>query len=66
MFLRPGEYWSFPAARYDGPFATTLRFALMYGSGTKSILVSNTFEGGIDPAQFTERQPYRPTGIMAP
>jgi hypothetical protein len=50
VFLGPGEYWAFFARRYAGPFETTLRFRLV---GHKDLeLVSNEFEGSVDPGQF--------------
>jgi len=65
VFLGPGEYWTFPAPRYEGTFKTTLRFRLGHPRA-KSTLFSNEFEGSINPEQFTVQQPYNPQSIMDP
>lgn len=50
VFLGPNEYWSFAVPRYKGSFKTKLRFRL---STEKTNLLSNEFDGSINPRQFT-------------
>lgn len=49
VFLGPGQYWKFDVPRYQGSFVTKLRFRL---KEDKSELISNEFEGNINPKQF--------------
>ena len=60
--LAAGEFWAFPAPRYEGSFKTKLRFRL---GGDKPI-VSNEFDGNINPEQFSKQQPHNPSGLMDP
>ena len=62
VFLDPGEYWSFVAPRYTGPFKTKLRFRLDMGKGQGRspkdggvIVYSDWFDGSVNPEQFRER-----------
>jgi hypothetical protein len=48
VFLPSNHYWELVAPRYSGPMQTRLRFVL---KGTPA-LVSNEFEGSINPGQF--------------
>ena len=65
VMLASGEFWAFPAPRYEGSFKTKLRFRLDAG-GDKPPIVSNEFDGKINPEQFTEKQPHNPSGLMDP
>ena len=65
LMLASGEFWAFPAPRYEGSFKTKLRFRLDGEDGDKPI-VSNEFDGKINPAQFSEQQPHNPSGLMDP
>jgi hypothetical protein len=49
VFLPNDRYWEFAAPRYSGPYRTKLRFVLK----GEPDLVSNEFEGSVDPAQFS-------------
>lgn len=51
VFLGPGEYWEFPARRYDGPVAVKLRYRLDTGGGLPPIY-SNEFDGRVTLAQL--------------
>jgi hypothetical protein len=64
LTLGPGDYWAFAAPRYRGSFATKLRFRLSERKGPQ--LVSNEFDGSINPEQFSVKQPYEPQGLMDP
>jgi hypothetical protein len=68
VLLGPYEYWEFAAARYHGRFKTKLRFRLdERKSETETVTIySNTFEGGVNPKQFTVRQGHQATSIMDP
>lgn len=61
VFLGPKEYWSFAVPRYKGTFKTKLRFRL---SQEKTNLLSNEFEGSINPGQFTA--PKEPRKFVLP
>jgi|SRR5690606_37601337 len=67
VFLDPGEYWEFAAARFTGEQKTMLRFRLDLRRGDQpKYIYSNEFEGSINPKQFTVQKPYTPQGIMDP
>ena len=51
VFLGPGEYWEFPARRYDGPVPVKLRYRLDPGGGLPPIY-SNEFDGRVTLAQL--------------
>ncbi len=51
VFLPAGHYWELVAPRYTGSMRTRLRFVI-HGSHE---LVSNEFEGSINPGQFSEK-----------
>lgn len=54
VLLGPGEYWQFATPRYAGDFATKLRFRLSDAEGNL-LLLSNEFEGSVNPEQFEPR-----------
>ncbi len=62
VFLPHNHSWEFIAPKFEGRWDTKLRFVLQ---GEKPIY-SNTFEGSINPGQFTVKQGYEPTGLMDP
>lgn len=64
VMLAAGEFWEFSAPRYDGTMTTQLRFRLTEDG--KTLLVSNEFDGKINPAQFSVKQPYNPENLMDP
>ena len=63
VFLPAGHAWSFAAPEYAGPFRTRMRFVLR--SDDRQI-VSNEFEGSIDPAQFDRKVDVQSADIMNP
>ena len=65
VMLPSKHFWKFSPPRYDGSFRTKLRFRLTVGSD-QTLLVSNEFQGGINPRQFTEKQQHNPTNLMDP
>jgi hypothetical protein len=68
VFLPAHEYWEFAAARYTGSRPTKLRVKLTIAEAdqkTRTIL-SNEFEGSVNPKQFTVQQGHKPSGIMDP
>jgi hypothetical protein len=68
VFLGPGEYWEFAAARFNGSRKTKLRFRLQMSTDKQKVsyIYSNEFEGSINPKQFTQQKPYTPAGLMDP
>ncbi len=50
LLLPAGCYWTFGAPRYHGSFTTRLRFRLRGPRG--ALLLSNEFDGGVEPGQF--------------
>lgn len=63
VFLEPGEHWAFAAPRYEGPFATRLRFRLDRG---ETPVYSQELEGSIHETQFTDKEGHTPTNVMDP
>jgi hypothetical protein len=61
--LHPGRAWRFAVPQFEGPLKTQMRFVLAHKGQT---IVSNTFEGRIDPRQFEGMQGHRPTDMMDP
>ena len=64
VFLGANEHWEFAAARYTGKIKTKLRFVLM--TRDEGNIVSNEFEGSINPKQFTDQEGHEPGSIMDP
>jgi hypothetical protein len=56
VFLKPGQYWEFPARRYDGPMKTKLRFCLN-GVDGRGPVYSNEFDGAVSAEQFKPPAP---------
>lgn len=65
VFLGRDQYWAFAAPKYEGSMPTTLRFSLRM-AGRDEPIVSNEFEGSVNPEQFKEKQGHTPTNIMDP
>jgi hypothetical protein len=53
VFIKPNQYWQFPARVYGGPLKTKIRFRL--DRGGEGVLYSNEFDGTVDAVQFQER-----------
>ncbi len=75
LTLKPGNFWEFRTAVYEGGYTTKFRIALTHldranikrGGKIKELTVySNEYEGGINPAQFWNKRTYTPQGIMDP
>ncbi|MCC7419539.1 MAG: hypothetical protein IT428_04620 [Planctomycetaceae bacterium] len=64
VFLPSEQFWEFVTPRYKGSFETQLRFTLSLSD--RSQIHSNTFEGSINPEQFTTKQGHRPESLMDP
>lgn len=74
LTLEPNNYWAFATPKYDGEFKTKFRIELKYLNPldklTKSrqkseiTIYSNEFDGSLNPAQFWNKRPYSPNGIM--
>lgn len=64
VFLGANEHWEFAAARYTGKIKTKLRF-VMLGKDAERI-VSNEFDGSVNPKQFTDQEGHKPGNIMDP
>ena len=63
--MKPNEYWKYKISHYEGIFDTHLRAKLTYflnGESNKEeqkqVIYSNTFKGGVNPAQFWRRSSY--------
>jgi hypothetical protein len=54
VFLKPDQYWEFPARQYTGPIKTKLRYRLDPGKERLPIY-SNEFDGKVAAGQFEER-----------
>lgn len=65
VFLQPGQQWVFAVPRYEGPFATKLRFRLDRGQGQPP-LYSAEFEGSIHESQFTAKEGHQAENLMDP
>lgn len=68
VFLAPGDFWEFAAAKFHGKQKTKLRFRLQTKTDKQKVayIYSNEFEGSINPKQFTVQKEYTPAGIMDP
>lgn len=53
VFLPANHYWEFAVPRYQGSLHTKLRFSMRVTKD--SSIHSATFDGSVDPAQFTEK-----------
>ena len=54
VFLASNHFWAFAAPRYTGIIPTKLRFAMALADGSR--LHSNTFDGSVNPNQFTVKR----------
>jgi hypothetical protein len=55
VFLKPNQYWEFPAPRYDGRVKVRIRLRIDPGGDrdpSRPPLYSDEFDGTVDPAQF--------------
>ena len=52
VYLKPGYYWAFNTAHYQGHFKTTLRFTLTLDDGSQ--IHSNEFDGSVNIGQFID------------
>jgi hypothetical protein len=55
VFLKKGQYWEFPAPRYDGRVKTAIRLRLDPGGDrdpARPPIYSQEFEGAVEPIQF--------------
>lgn len=76
LALKPGNFWAFKTAVYAGVYPAKFRIALRYldpattgkaKEKSKEITIySNEYEGGVNPAQFWNRNAYSPRNIMDP
>lgn len=66
VFLAPGEYWNFIVPVMDGEFRTKMRVLLKAPQGDGTDIISNEYEGGVNPAQFWRQDGYTPASIMDP
>jgi hypothetical protein len=64
VYLMPGNFWSFNAPKYSGPQKTSLRFKLTLSEN--EILYTESYAGGIHPAQFSQQAGHNSAGIMDP
>lgn len=64
VYLPAKHYWEFTAPKYSGPQQTRLRFKLTLSP--ERVLYSTSYEGGIHPEQFNQKQPRRPVDLMDP
>jgi WG containing repeat len=68
--LEPGAYWMFTMPKFDGAIAVSLRLRLERARPRKNekpvILYSNVIRGRVNPAQFWNKRPYTPQGLMDP
>jgi hypothetical protein len=57
VFLKPGQFWQFPARVYGGPVETKIRFRLNPdGEGNqRELIYSNEFEGQVAAVQLAGR-----------
>ena len=58
VFLKPNQFWQFPARVYAGPLKTKMRFH--FEMNGQPNIDSNEFEGNIDPAQLVTVLPSKP------
>jgi hypothetical protein len=54
VYLKPEQYWEFPARLYTGPIKTKIRYRLDPKAGEPPIF-SDEFDGHVADAQFQER-----------
>lgn len=54
VFLKPDQYWEFPARLYRGSIKTKIRFRLDRGDG-RPLLYSNAFDGEVAKVQLVNR-----------
>lgn len=68
VYLPSHEYWEFAAARYTGERRTKFRFKLIidFPGGKPRTVISNEFDGSVNPKQFLVQQGHKPTSIMDP
>jgi hypothetical protein len=68
--LEPGAYWTFTMPQFDGAIPVNLRLRLERTRPRKNekpvILYSNVIRGRVNPAQFWNKRPYMPQGLMDP
>lgn len=63
--LGPSEAWRVTIPRYKGSIKTKLRLRLSRGADGASI-ISNTFDGSVNPEQFNRPRHHRSRGLMDP
>jgi hypothetical protein len=69
VFLPSHEYWEFAAAHYTGKRPTKFRIKLSItdpADQKTTTILSNEFEGSVNPKQFTVQQGHEPKSIMDP
>lgn len=70
VFLAPGQYWQLTVPAYSGAQPTQLRVRLLRRKSAASrqpeAVYSNSFAGGVNPAQFWRQEGYVPQSIMDP
>lgn len=71
VFLKKTQCWKFPVPIYHGTQKTKFRFILKSGHGTgggteSPVLISNEFEGSLNPEQFTVKEGHKPSNLMDP
>jgi hypothetical protein len=73
--LDPGAYWTFTMPQFDGAIPVNIRLRLeglrLPGAHPRDnqqspALYSNTIRGRVNPAQFWNKLPYTPQGLMDP
>lgn len=66
VFLAPGEYWDFTVPVMEGAIRTKMRILLKAPRGSTADIISNEYEGGVNPGQFWRKDGYTPASIMDP
>jgi len=68
--LEPGAYWMFTMPQFDGAIPVNLRLRLertrARDKEKRVILYSNVIRSRVNPAQFWNKRPYTPHGLMDP
>ncbi len=68
LFLSSGEYWELEGPSFSGSINTKIRAKLAYRKkleqNHRDIVYSNEISGSVNPAQFWNKLPYKPNGIM--
>jgi hypothetical protein len=68
--LEPGAYWRFTMPAFDGAIPVSLRLRLERTLPRKHekpvFLYSNVIHSRVNPAQFWNKRPYTPRGLMDP